>query len=289
MCQAQHQGFGPTLRLQLAKGTHTVLIKSAHREGLWQLAVRVTPHDGPMFKKELDPMLASRVKNLGSMPARQLAHLVGWAHLGAGGATTVRLADAAVAKVPRSLVLRSWVVDALWYNQERGRTADLLAALDAEVGQELPFIRLRQARFHQQQGLKQKARERLVQLRSEAPQLREVWDLLADVWRGEGWTEDELRALKERTAKFGSTPDEDVELSRALSRSGKRDEAIALLDDVLDGLPFHPEALRREAELAFDAADFREARRYQLARLESWPTDYSTCSRSPRRTAGWVT
>lgn len=262
--------------VDLKKGKHTVLIKQAHREGLWHLAVRVTPYDGAPFKRELDPMLASRVANLTSSPARMLAHLVGWAHLSAGGATTVKFADAAASKLPRSLVLRSWVVDALWYNQERGRTADLLGLLDAEVGEELPFMRLRQARFHLQQGLKQKARTRLLQLQKDKPQLREVWDLLADVWRGEGWTEDELRTLKARAEKFGSTPDEDLERSRALTRHGKREEAIAVLDDVLAVLPYHPEALRREAELAFESADFREARKHQEARLESWPTDYST-------------
>jgi cellulose synthase operon protein C len=261
--------------VELKKGQHTVLIKQAHRESSWHLAVRVTPFEGPMFSRELDPILAWRVSNLSATPARQLAHLVGWAHLSAGGATTVRFADAAAAKLPRSLVMRSWVVDALWYNQERGRTADLLGLLDGEVGAELPFIRLRQARFHQQQGLKQKARERLLQLQKDSPQLREVWDLLADVWRGEGWTEDELRTLKERAKRFGSTPDEDLELSRALLRSGKRDEAIEVLDNVLAELPYYPDALRREADLAFEAADFREAKKHQEARLESWPTDYS--------------
>ncbi len=263
------------LPVTLKKGPHTVLIKQAHREGLWHLAVRVTPFDGPVFKGGLDEMLAFRVSTLSASPARQLAHLVGWAHLSAGGATTVRFADAAVVKLPRSLVLRSWVVDALWYNQERGRTADLLSALDAEVGAELPFTRLRQARFHQQQGLKQKARERLLQLQKDSPQLHETWDLLADVWRGEGWTEDEVRTLKARAEKFGSTPEEDLELSRALSRYGKREAAIALVDDVLSELPYHPEALRREADLAFEAADYNEAKRHQQAKLESWPTDYS--------------
>ncbi len=262
--------------LQLAKGTHTVLIKSAHREGLWSLSARVTGFDGPLFKPTLEASLALRAQDLAAMPARQLSHLVGWTHLGAGGASTVKAADAAVAKLPRSLVMRAWLVDALWYNQERGRTADLLAALDTEVGDELPFIRLRQARFHQQQGLKQKARARLVQLQKEKPQLHEVWDLLIDAWRAEGWTEDELRTSTERAARFGSTPEEDIERSRTLSRHGHRDEALEVVDAVLAELPGHPEALRREAELAFDAADYREARRYQRARVEAWPTDYTT-------------
>jgi tetratricopeptide (TPR) repeat protein/transglutaminase-like putative cysteine protease len=264
------------LPVSLKKGTHTVLIKSAHREGQWMLSARVTPFDGMRFKPSLEAVLAWRVGGLEKMPARQLAHSVAWAHLGAGGATTVKVADAAVAKLPRSLVMRAWLVDALWYNQERGRTADLLSALDGEVGDQLTFMRLRQARFHQQQGLKQKARDRLVQLQKDKPELHEVWDLLVDAWRGEGWTDDEVRTAKARTERFGSSPEEDIELSRALARYGHRDEAIGLLDSVLDRLPYHPEALRREAELAFDAADYREALKHQRARLESWPTDYST-------------
>ena len=260
--------------LRLKKGAHTLLIKTAHREGSWVMAARLTPLTEPTFEPELDALLSWRARDVNG-PARRLAHQVGWAHLSAGGATTVRQADAAAVKFPRSLVLRAWVVDALWYNQERGRTADLLAALDAEVGDTLPFIRLRQARFHQQQGLKQKARERLLQLQKDSPQLHELWDLLVDVWRSEGWTEDELRAAKERARRFGSSPEEDVELSRTLTRLGRRDEALEVLDGVLSKLPMHPDALRREADLAFDAADFDEAQRHQEARLESWPTDTS--------------
>jgi tetratricopeptide (TPR) repeat protein len=263
--------------LQLTKGAHVVLIKSAHREGAWSFSARVTPFEGTPWKSTLETVLQWRVENFKkTAPARGLAHFVAWAHLGAGGATTVKSADAASGLLPRSLVMRSWLIDALWYNQERGRTADLLAALDTDVGEQLPFIRLRQARFHQQQGLKQKARERLLQLQKEKPELHEVWDLLIDLWRSEGWTEDELRAALERERRFGSTPEEDIELSRALVRHGKRAEALEVLDRVLDRLPLHPEALRREADLAFDIADYGEARRHQETRLSSWPTDYST-------------
>ncbi len=261
--------------IELKKGAHTVLIKSAHREGVWALSARVTGFDGLRFKPTLESSLAWRAQNLTASPARQLAHFVGWAHLGAGGASTVKAADAAVAGLPKSLVMRAWLVDALWYNQERGRTADLLASLDTEVGDELPFIRLRQARFHQQQGLKQKARDRLIQLQKEKPELHEVWDLLVDVWRSEAWIEDELRTAKERALRFGSTPEEDIELSRTLSRYGRREQALDVLDSVLAQLPYHPDALRREADLAFEAADFRETLRHQQARLASWPTDYS--------------
>lgn len=262
--------------LELAAGPHVVLIKSAHREGSWHLSARVTPFEGKAFKPELDALLDWRVASLDGSPARALAHRVAWAHLGVGGVTTVRAADLAVAAHPKSLVLRAWQVDALWYNQERGRTADLLSALDAQVGDELPFVRLRQTRFQMQQGLKQKARERLLELQKSKPHLHEVWDLLVDTWRGEGWTDDEVKAIAERSERFGSTPEEDLELSRALARQGKRDESLHAADVVLERLPFLAEALRREADMAFEVANFTEAQRHQRSRLDSWPTDYST-------------
>lgn len=262
--------------LKLEKGPHVVLIKSAHREGSWHLSARVTPFKEKMFSGSLDESLAWRVENLKDTPTRMLAHLVGWAHLATGGVTTVRVADMASSKFPKSLVLRAWLVDALWYNQERGRTADLLSALDAEVGEELPFIRLRQARFHQQQGLKQKARERLLQLKKDKPWLHETWDLLADIWRSEGWVDDEISVLKTRAELFGSTPEEDLELSRAYARAGRRELSMASADVVLERLPYHSEALRREADMAFEVVNYSEAQRHQRSRLDSWPTDYAT-------------
>lgn len=258
---------------KVAPGTHTVLIKSAHREGSWFLSARVTPFEEPPFSPTLETMLMWRIEKLSG--ARALDHLVAWAHLGAGGVTTVRTADAALAQLPTSLALRAWLIDALWFNQERGRTADLLAALDAEVGEQLPFIRLRQARFHQQQGLKQKARDRLLALQKSLPQVRETWDLLADVFRSEGWTDDEVRVLKERKARFGATPDEDLELARAVNRQGHRAEALAMVDEVLRRLPYFPDGLRREVEVFTDSHEYARAEQYARQRLASWPVDQS--------------
>ncbi len=260
------------LPLSLSAGPHRLLIKSAHREGSWFFLARFEPGVGSTVAN-VDQALVRRTPPSAEEPDRSFALLVNWAHFAFGGATTVKFADAFARVQPQSLIARTWLIDALWFNQERGRTADLLQTLDAEVGEALPFIRLRQTRFQQQQGLKQKARDRLLQLTHDKPWLHDAWDQLADAWRAEGWTEDELAVLKQRRARFGTSSDDLLDLGRALQRLGRRAEAIELYQQLLDQLPYHAEALRRLAELSADAGDLRGAERRMLARLDSWPVD----------------
>lgn len=264
--------------LSLTQGSHRLLVKSAHRDGPWHFLARLTPWASgaaPTPVSELSFALAQKVENLadGSSPARRLALLGSWTHLAAGGALTVKHADAFVRAAPRSIVARTWLVDALWYNQERGRTADLLQALDAELGDALAFLRLRQTRFHLQQGLRQRARDRLLAMTREHPTVREGWDQLAELWRSEGWQEDELSALTSRRERFGAPPEDRLERARLLLRLGRRQAAIDEYQALLGELPYHPEGLRRLAELRLEAGDLSDAERLLSSRLESWPVD----------------
>jgi tetratricopeptide (TPR) repeat protein len=275
--------------LTLKAGTHRFFVKSAHREGSWFFLARFEPGTstgGPVH--DVEHALMSRLPQHAGQPARAMAQLVNWSHLAVGGVTSVKLADSFARVLPKSLVARVWLIDALWFNQERGRTADLLSALDTEVGDALPFIRLRQTRFHQQQGLKQRARERLLELTTHKPWLHDAWDQLADLWRNEGWTEDEIAVITSRRARFGASADDLLDLGRAAQRLGKRAEAIELYEQVLDELPFHAEALRRLAELAMEAGDLGAAQKRLQARLDSWPTDTWTLLQlaEARRRAG---
>lgn len=268
------------LPLALKKGPHRVLVKSAHRDGAWYFMARFTPWPKNLPTtpiENLDAALAQKVARLDddSSRARRLALLVGWTHLASGGTHTVKQADAFVRVAPRSIVARTWLVDALWYNQERGRTADLLQALDAEVGEALPFVRLRQTRFHLQQGLRQRAREKLLAMTKEHPDIRDGWDQLAETWRSEGWSEDELSAIKGRRARLGPTPEDRLELARLLLRMGRRQLAITEYEAMLDELPYHPEALRRLADLKVEAANLSSAERLLTRRITSWPVDLS--------------
>lgn len=260
--------------LHLSAGWHTVLIKSAHRDSAWLLSGRlVRSETSHKPHTSVDALLRWYVRDLPSQAARTAALLTQWSHFVAGGTYSVKSGDAAVKAWPRSIAARVSQVDALWFNQERGRTADLLQSLDADLGDALAFVRLRHIRFQQQQGQKQKARDRLLQLIKRQPRLREAWELLAETWRNEGWLEDELLAQLALRKSFGATPEEDGERARTLLRLGRRAEAYALYESILDVLPRHPETLRRLADLAAEAGDLREAAQFLEERVESWPTD----------------
>ncbi len=223
----------------------------------------------------LDDLIQARVAALSSSPLRRAAQAWEWATLSAGGTLPVKLADAWVRVAPRSVVARASLADALWFNQERGRAADLLQGLDAELGDALTMVRLRQVRFQQQQGLREKARTRLLQLVQQHPEAREAWQLLADGHREESWREDELQVRTEAARRFEPTDDETLELARTHLRAGRRAEAVALTRQVLDQLPATGTALRLLADLELDAGHLAAAAALYQRRLASWPTDFS--------------
>lgn len=261
------------LPLSLKAGAHRVLVKSAHKEGLWFLSGRLAPVDASDAVATIDDAMRWHVRGLPPGSARQAAHLWDWASLAAGGTTPVKLADAWVRAAPTSIVARASLVDALWHNQERGRAADTLQALDEELGLELPLVRLRQIRFHQQQGLKQKARARLLTLTKERPDVKEAVELLAEAYRTEGWTEDELRVERELRARFSPTEEDSLEFARSLVRIGRRGEAVEVYEALLAALPGSGAVLRALAELELEAGHLARAEALYRRRLDTWPVD----------------
>ncbi len=264
--------------LTLTRGAHRILVKTAHRDDVWVLSARLvpqTPNPSP-----LSNLAAYVIANPRNPPVHDSArvhhHLFKWAHLGAGGSHAVRFADVFARAFPHSLLARIGQTEALWFNQERGRTADLLASLDKDAGDSLAFVRLRQIRFNQQQGMRLKARTGLLALTQSKPGVREGWDLLAEYYRSESWPEDELQILQHLLARFPVTPGARHEYARALLRYGRRDAAIDQYEQVLKKIPFHGEALKRLAELALEAGQLDAAEALLLRRLDTWPTEYSS-------------
>ncbi len=266
--------------VDVAAGRHTVLVKSAQREGSWQLSLRATRARDGEFPTRFDGMkglLEWRVRNIEGAE-RRAAHLVQWSRTAAGGLWAVSAADAWARSNPQGLLTRIALVDALWFNQERGRTADILLALDAEAGEQVPFLRLRAIRFQLQQGLKLKARQRLLDFIKRDPGVREAQYLLADIYQQEGWLEDELQLERKNLQQFSPTASERFEHIRTVMRDGRVQQGKLMLEELLNELPGHLETIRRLADLALEAGDLDEAERRTLWRLRVWPTDLN----------GWV-
>ncbi|MBK7857406.1 MAG: hypothetical protein IPJ65_02035 [Archangiaceae bacterium] len=274
--------------VDVAAGKHTVLVKSAQREGSWLLSVRALEAQAdefPALYDSLKGLLEWRVRKVKG-EERKAALLAAWARASVGGLWAVQAADAWVHSNPKGLLARLQLIDALWFNQERGRTADLLTALDAEVGDEVTFVRLRAIRFQQQQGIKQKARERLLKLIAVDPQVREAQSMLADLYQQEGWLEDELQLEHENLLAFSPTSTERFEHARTTLRDGRVTDARLMLEQLVSELPGHLDSLRKLSDLALDAGDLQEAEKRTLWRLRVWPTDltgWSTLAEIYRR------
>ena len=267
------------LPLRLTRGLHTVLVKSAQREGTWLYSIRATrsPTETAGAVKDAQSLLRWRIRSLPlQSKSRALAHLVQWAQTSLGGLNAVQAADAWSAVQPKSLVARIALVDALWFNQERGRTADLLAALDAEVGSQLAFVRLREMRFLTQQGLKTRAREQLTAFTRAHPGVKDGWRQLADLSESEGWSEDDLNLERYIVEHFSPTASDRVELISSLMRDGKRGEAKQLLLAQYAEIPGQLDVIRKLTDLALDEADYAEAERLQRWRLSVWPIDVAS-------------
>ena len=259
--------------LVLKAGVHRVLVKSAHRDGSWTLLGRVTPEPtGGSPAPSLEQVLLARALQVAS-PLRRAWAMTAWAQVGSGGNLWVQSADAFARAAPRGILATTALVDALWFNQERGRAADLLAEADRRLGDGLPFVRLRQLRFLQQQGLKQRARDGLVALTAKRPDLLEAKDLLADLFKDEGWTEDEVRVLREVAAAPQAQVGARTRLAAALGRLGRKEEARAVLAELLRLQPGNGDAARALAEQHLQEGRLEAAVRAQEARLRAWPTD----------------
>lgn len=262
--------------LKLRKGRHLVLLKSAQRDDDWLLSARLVPTSQTLPPvKDVEGLVAARVASLPPGP-RKLYYQALWTHHVAGGNHAVKAAEAFARASPSSLYARLMVVQALWFNQERGRTADVLAQLDHDVGAELPFVRLWQVLFWSQQGLKNKARTALTELHAAKPALREALEQLADTYENEGWLEDELSAREELLQKFPLKQSNLTEYASLLVRLGRRAEAVKAQARLLDEVPYHGDGLAWAADMAVGMGDFSRAESLYLKKLKAAPNDVRT-------------
>ncbi|MCA9541821.1 MAG: hypothetical protein KC620_23150, partial [Myxococcales bacterium] len=209
---------GFAVPVHLRAGVNRVLIKSAQEKGGWVLVARLTGPGGAALPSDavksvaadtppvsgatpgptvpVADVLAARVARL-AQGARREALTQVWADDMGLRTLSVEHAEAFVRTHPKSLMGRYRLALALWNNQERGRTADLLNTLTAEADGALPTLELKQAYFWQQQKLVQKARELLVRVHQQWPERPGAARALASLLEKEGWHEERCALLED--------------------------------------------------------------------------------------------
>ena len=290
---------GVVLPVDLRKGVNRVLIKSAQAKGSWLLTVRLTGAGGgpvaPGVLKavaadtpyaagavsapvEVDAMLARRVAALPKGSARQLHHLLGWADELGLRVQAVQAAEAFRARWADSLLGQFQQAMALWDNQERGRTADLLNALDQAYGDTLPSIALKQVRFWQQQKLNEKARTRLKALVADKPDRPSAYMALASSLGSEKWHEDRCQLLEAADQRWPQWPMVQMARARCLESLRLYPQASAFYDQIQRALPNDVGVLQAMHWLALGHDDYDAALTLATRITEAWP----------HLRAGWV-
>ncbi len=240
--------------LELEAGEHLILLKSAHRTGRWRLFARLTGERGvpvagvasaqPSSTRgrvkaavlQDTVLLDAPVAHLPEGSAVRATRRALWAAERFGGSVSVRAAQEA-ARAHGGLLQRDALVQALWANNERGRTADELTALAREAGESLPLFRQQQARFWMQEGLRARARKALVDLVEGHPGRAPAVRQLAALFNEERWLQEECALYERLDQALPATVAYQVDLAGCLVRERREDKAAELLERLVRARP----------------------------------------------------
>ena len=291
---------GLAIPVKLRAGVNRVLVKTAQQTGGWLLVARITRPGGaaaPGLKSRRadtpyvdgaqpvkaahteESLLAARVASLVEGSARRAYLHAKWAAGRGLSAPAVDLAEAFAKRWPKSLRGRYLLAAALWNNQERGRTADLLNGLVTDVGAELPFVAVKQARFWQQQKLEVKARALLAEVRAAHPDRPMATLALADILRGEGWHEDRCQLLEEADRRWPGWPQVRMSLANCYEELSFYPRAAAMHEALLEALPADPTVLERLHWQAQGNDDYETSAAYARRLTHWWPHRRSSWKR----------
>ena len=286
---------GVILPIKLAAGPNRVLIKTAHgATGAWMLTVRLTgpggaevaegalrplpadthvvagtPNPEPMTEESLIPTAVTGVAD--GVRKGVLASAFA-AELGLNVAR-VKLAEAMLTASPDALYVQYLKAVALWDNQERSGTSDLLNQLAERFGEDFLLIRLKQARFWEQQGLGEKARAQLTQLWQAHPDRDGAAFALADMLAEEKWQEERCRILETLNRDQPAYERVQDALADCYEKLRFFPQAEAMQRALLERLPNSLEALSRLHWLSQGRDDHAAARRYAERWVKAWPHD----------------
>lgn len=282
--------------LTLRKGVNRVLIKSAHdNSSAWMLTARLTGPDAkPLPAKAFTVVPADTPMASGPSPAAQpidegallMAAAKRWADGPRKGflmaaraeelglrVPRVKIAEALAKAMPKSVRARFLLSGALWDNQERGRTADLLNQLNAEAGDDLALLGLQQARFWRQQKLVVKARALLAKIIKQHPDRRGAYFALASLLDNEKWHEERCQLLESANARWPRLMRAQLGVADCKEKLRFYPQAEAIYRDILKEMPNSFDALRELHRLRRASDDYPAAITYARRWTAAWPHD----------------
>ena len=188
----------------------------------------------------------------------------------------VNRAESFHGKFPRSIPGRFKLALALWNNNERGRTSDLMDKLASESGDDLIIVRNKQARFLLQYNLKQKARKMLLETVKNHPDRPGAWKYLVNVYKTEKWTEDRLRILKKINSLRHYWPSEQLKLAKCYKNLGYSQSAEAIYKRLLSYIPNDRRTLTAMSRVALSKQDYKGAAIYAGRLTDAWSNKRSS-------------
>ncbi|MCB9544869.1 MAG: hypothetical protein H6706_03130 [Myxococcales bacterium] len=287
---------GVVVPVKLRAGTNRVLIKTAHGEsGAWMLVARVTgPGGEPLVGDALvqvkadaaiaegekpverpfseETLIPRAVEGVADGPRKGMLAAAFTEDVGLA-VPRVKIAEALSQAYPDALLVRWLKAAALWDNQERGNTSDLLNDLSERFGAELPLLALKQARFWDQQNLREKARRQLTALWQAHPDRDGAAFALADLLEREKWHEERCQILEQVDARQPGLEHAREALAACYEALRFYPRAEAIYMDLLKNLPNSYTALKRMHWLRQGNDDYQGARAFAERWAAAWPHD----------------
>ncbi len=256
---------GLVIPVTLRRGANRVLIKSVQGTGPWQFVARLTKpgghiptaghfsqlaNDTPVKRPAkttnqlvtIDTLLDSQIAQIEPPIRRDMHRLMAYRRLKMNAAA-VKSAEQLMAKWPKSLVGQTALAVALWGNSERGRTADLLGALNKGLGDRWLRLGFWQARFWQQQKMHDKARSLLRAMVKAHPSLLKARLTLAQAYKRERWHSERCALLRSVMNDVAEWPSVMQKVADCLEDQRFYSEAEAIYKQVLKLIPHSPSAL----------------------------------------------
>ena len=285
---------GIVFPVNLRRGVNRILVKSATKKGVWKLGLSVSETGGQPPAEGSMEALAPQTPYAVSGPApgasiTAVEALMGqWPDINPKTprgmsllylkmrqlgleVPVVKFAEMYAAGLPGAIIPQFSLARALWNNGERGRTSDILSELVKEVGNELPLISIKQARFLKQSKLTRKARNMLKTLCSSFPDRPTACLRLSEMYEKEKWKEDRLRVLQELNGRVPGRLDVLWRLADAYDDLDFTGDTLAIRRQILSAIPRQEGSLVEMYKQALWKNDLDGAEGYARLLVQSRP------------------